>query len=221
MKRLFLFFISLLLFMGCEKPEQEAMISLAPEQETSITIPSDGDSFDVYFTSSQDWTAEIVYKSGGEGWAHVAPSSGKGGGSSVLLNVNVEKNPESEARTAEVVITSGTKKASVAFAQKKKSGLLPGPNPDLVFRLVDKSAEVSAEGGTVEVTVEYNVEYKCEITVDWIREIESKSYDQKVHVFEVLPNDSEKPRSTTVSFCGNGTCIPFKVEQGGSGQSGV
>ena len=201
--------------MGCEKPEQEAMISLAPEQETSITIPSDGDSFDVYFTSSQDWTAEIVYKSGGEGWAHVTPSSGKGGGSSVLLNVNVEKNPESEARTAEVVITSGTKKASVAFTQKKKSGLLPGPDPDLLFRLVDKSAEVSAEGGTVEVTVEYNVEYKCEITVDWIKEIESKSYDQKVHVFEVLPNDSEKPRSTTVSFCGNGTCIPFKVEQAG------
>lgn len=221
MKRIFAFFMTLLLFIGCEKPEQEAMIALDPEQETSITIPSDGESFDVCFTSSQDWTAEIVYKSGGEGWAHVTPSSGKGSGSSVRLNVNVEKNSESEARTAEVVITSGTKKASVAFTQKKKSGLLPGPNPDLVFRLVDKSAEVSAEGGTVEVIVEYNVEYKCEITVDWIREIESKSYDQKTHVFEVLPNDSEKPRSTTVSFCGNGTCIPFKVEQGGSGQSGI
>ena len=215
MKRLFTFFISLLLFMGCEKPEQEAMISLAPEQETSITIPSDGDSFDVYFTSSQDWTAEIVYKSGGEGWAHVTPSSGKGGGYAALLNVNVEKNSESEDRSAEVVIRSGAKKVSVVFAQKKKSGLLPGPNPDLVFRLVDKSAEVSAEGGTLEVTVEYNVEYKCEITVDWIREIESKSYDQKVHVFEVLPNETESPRNTTISFCGNGTCIPFKVEQAG------
>ena len=215
MKRLLSLIMTLLLFMGCEKPEQEAMISLDPEQETSVTIPSDGDSFDVCFTSSQDWMAEIVYKSGGEGWADVAPSSGKGGGSSVLLNVNVEKNSESEARTAEVVITSGTKTASVAFTQKKKSGLLPGPDTDFVFRLVDRSAEVSAEGGIVEVAVEYNVEYKCEITADWIKEIESKSYDRKVHVFEVLANESEEPRNSTISFCGNGTCIPFKVEQKG------
>lgn len=191
------------------------MISLDPEQETNITVPSDGDSFDVCFTSSNDWTAEIVYKSGGEGWASLDIASGKGGYAIARLKVNVMKNTESEPRSAEVVISSGEKKAVVSFTQEKKSGLLPGPNPDLVFRLVDKSAEVPSEGGTVEVTVEYNVEYKCEITVDWIREIESKSYDQKTHVFEVFPNESENPRNTTISFCGNGTCIPFMVEQAG------
>lgn len=215
MKRLFSLIMTLLFLIGCEetKPEQEAMISLDPEQETNISIPSVGDSFDVCFTSSQDWTAEIVYKSGGEGWANLNQTGGKGGNSTVYLQVEVLKNTESEPRSADVVITSGQKKVSVSFTQEKKSGLLPGPNPDLVFRLVDKSAEVPSEGGTVEVTVEYNVEYKCEITVDWIREIESKSYDQKTHVFEVLPNESENPRNTTISFCGNGTCIPFKVEQ--------
>lgn len=210
--------MTLLLLIGCEetKPEQEAMISLDPEQETNITVPSDGDSFDVCFTSSKDWTAEIVYKSGGEGWASLDIASGKGGYAIARLKVNVMKNTESEPRSAEVVISSGEKKAVVSFTQEKKSGLLPGPNPDLVFRLVDKSAEVPSEGGTVEVTVEYNVEYKCEITVDWIREIESKSYDQKTHVFEVFPNESENPRNTTISFCGNGTCIPFMIEQAGS-----
>lgn len=215
MKRLFSLIMTLLFFLGCEKPEQEAMISLDPEQETNISIPSDGDSFVVCFTSSQDWTAEVVYKSGGEGWANLNFASGEGGYSIERLKVYVHKNTESEPRSADVVITSGQKKVSVSFTQEKKSGLLPGPNPDLVFRLVDKSAEVPSEGGTVEVTVEYNVEYKCEITVDWIREIESKSYDQKTHVFEVLPNESENPRNTTISFCGNGTCIPFHIEQAG------
>lgn len=217
MKRLFALIMTLLLVFGCEglQPAQEAVITLDSEQKTEISLSSDGGAFDVSFTSALDWTAEIVYMSGGEGWASMNPTSGKGGYSIARLKINVQKNSGSDPRSAKVVITSGTKTAVITFKQEEHKGLLPGPDQDFVFRLTEKRAEVPAEGGTVKVTVEYNVDYKCEVTADWIREIESKSYDQKVHVFEVLPNDSEEPRNTTISFCGNGTCIPFKVEQAG------
>ena len=209
--------MSLILAFACEeeKPVQEALITLDSEQETDVTVPSDGGSFDVSFTSALDWTAEIEYVSGGEGWASLNLTSGKGGYSIARLKVNVQKNGESDPRSAKVVITSGVKNAEVSFTQDGDKGFLPGPNPDLVFRLTERSADVPAEGGTVTVTVEYNVEYYCEVSADWIKEIESKSYDQKVHVFEVQPNDSEEPRNTTISFCGNGTCIPFRIEQAG------
>lgn len=217
MKKLFTFFMTLLLVFGCEglQPTPEAMITLDSEQQTDISIPSDGETFDVCFTSALDWTTEIVYISGGEGWASMNLTSGKGGYSIARLKINVQKNSGSDPRSAKVVITSGAKTAVITFTQEEHKGLLPGPDQDLVFRLTEKRAEVPAEGGTVKVTVEYNVDYKCEVTADWVREIESKSYDQKVHVFEVLPNDSEEPRNTTISFCGNGTCIPFMIEQAG------
>lgn len=217
MKRLFALIMTLLLVFGCEglQPTQEAVITLDSEQKTEISLSSDGGAFDVSFTSALDWTAEIVYMSGGEGWASLNPTSGKGGYSIARLKINVQKNSGSDPRSAKVVITSGAKTSVITFKQEEHKGLLPGPDQDLVFRLTEKRAEVPAEGGTVKVTVEYNVDYKCEVTADWIREIESKSYDQKVHVFEVLPNDSEEPRNTTISFCGNGTCIPFHIEQAG------
>lgn len=217
MKKLFALFMSLILAFACEeeKPVQEALITLDSEQETSISVPSDGETFDVSFTSALDWTAEIVYVSGGEGWASLNLTSGKGGYSIARLKVNVQKNGESDPRSAKVVITSGAKNAEVSFTQDGDKGFLPGPNPDLVFRLTEKSAEVPAEGAVVEVTVEYNVDYYCEVPVDWIKEVESKAYDTKVHVFEVMPNDSEEPRNTSISFCGNGTCIPFTIEQAG------
>lgn len=210
--------MTLLLIFGCEEvqPTPEAMITLDSEQQTDISIPSDGETFDVCFTSALDWAAEIVYVSGGDGWASMNLTSGKGGYSIARLKVNVQKNSESEPRSAKVVITSETKKATVSFTQEGHKGLLPGPDKDLVFRLTEKSAEVPADGGTVKVTVEYNVDYECKVAVDWIREVESRSYDQKVHVFEVLPNENEASRNTTISFCGNGTCIPFHIEQAGS-----
>lgn len=217
MKKLFALFMSLILAFACEeeKPVLEAVITLDPEQETAISVLSDGGTFDVCFTSALDWTAEIVYVSGGDDWASLNVTSGQGGSASARLKVNVQKNSSSDKRSAKVVITSETKKATVSFTQEGRKGLLPGPNPDLVLRLTEKSAEVPAEGGMVEVTVEYNVDYYCEVPVDWIKEVESKAYDTKVHVFEVMPNDSEEPRNTSISFCGNGTCIPFTIEQAG------
>ena len=95
-----------------------------------------------------------------------------------------------------------------------------GVNPvdDPIFRLIQGSADVGAEGGTVSVTVQQNVEYECTFVADWIREAETKSYDENTHIFEVLKNTSGDPRTATISFCGNNTCVPFIVSQSGAGQ---
>ena len=39
-------------------------------------------------------------------------------------------------------------------------------------------------------------------------------YDQSiVHVFEIDVNTVAEPRSATIQFCGNSTCIPLTVNQ--------
>ena len=79
---------------------------------------------------------------------------------------------------------------------------------------------MGAEGGTVTVNVVTNVEYYCEVTEDWVREVETKSAELKTaetytHTFVVDPNTSEEERSAVISFCGNQNCIPFTITQEG------
>ena len=207
--------MTLLLAFGCEglQPTQEAVITLDSEQKTEISLSSDGGTFDVSFTSALDWTAEVVYMSGGEGWASMNPTSGKGGYSIVRLKLNIHENLDPEKRSANVVIASGTEKVSISVTQDGHQNEGPIQEETPVFKLSDKKAEVGAEGGRIQVTVEFNVDYYHEISADWIKEVETKSVDSKIHTFEIAENTDETPRTGTISFCGNYSCIPFSVTQ--------
>ena len=211
MKRLLAFLMSLLLLIGCEEvqPAQEAMITLDSEQTGNYIISSDGGSFDVSFTSVLDWTAGIVYESGGEGWASLNKTSGKGGYDIARLKVTVQNNQNAENRSARLVIESEDKSVKITFTQ---DGFVEqGEEP--VFRLSDKEAEIGAEGGRIQVIVEFNVDYDYEISADWIKEVTTKSVDSKVHTFEIQANTSESARTGMILFCGNYTCLSFSVIQ--------
>lgn len=217
MKRLFAFLASLLLLVGCEEllPKEKPVITLDPDQSTSVTVDAEGGSFDVHFTSALPWSVEIVYSGGSDGWAGISKSSGEGGYTIEKVQVIVQKNESDVKRSAKLVIKSDTVTEEVFFTQSAATtdpGNGQDPEP-AVFKLTEGSAEVGADGGKVQVTVQYNVDYEITILVDWIREVETRSYDEKVHTFEIDANTGSESRTATISFCGNETCHPFVITQ--------
>ena len=217
MKRLFAFLASLLLLVGCEEllPKEKPVITLDPDQSTSVTVDAEGGSFDVHFTSALPWSVEIVYSGGSDGWAGISKGSGEGGYTIEKVQVIVQKNESDVKRSAKLVIKSDTVTEEVSFTQSAATtdpGNGQDPEP-AVFKLTEGSAEVGADGGKVQVTVQYNVDYEITILVDWIREVETRSYDEKVHTFEIDANTETESRTATISFCGNETCHPFVITQ--------
>lgn len=217
MRRFVLILASLLLLVGCEEllPKEKPVITLDPDQSTSVTVDAEGGSFDVHFTSALPWSVEIVYSGGSGGWAGISKGSGEGGYAIEKVQVIVQKNESDVQRSAKLVIKSDTVTEEVSFTQSAATtdpGHGQDPEP-AVFKLTEGSAEVGADGGKVQVTVQYNVDYEITIPVDWIREVETRSYDEKVHTFEIDANVIAESRSATLSFCGNGTCIPFVITQ--------
>lgn len=217
MKRLFAFLASLLLLVGCEEllPKEKPVITLDPDQSTSVTVDAEGGSFDVHFTSALPWSVEIVYSGGSDGWVGISKGSGEGGYTIEKVQVIVQKNESDVKRSAKLVIKSDTVTEEVSFTQSAAStdpGNGQDPEP-AVFKLTEGSAEVGADGGKVQVTVQYNVGYEITILVDWIREVETRSYDEKVHTFEIDANTETESRTATISFCGNETCHPFVITQ--------
>lgn len=217
MRRFVLILASLLLLVGCDEllPKEKPVITLDPDQSTSVTVDAEGGSFDVHFTSALPWSVEIVYSGGSGGWAGISKGSGEGGYAIEKVQVIVQKNESDVQRSAKLVIKSDTVTEEVSFTQSAATtdpGHGKDPEP-AVFKLTEGSAEVGADGGKVQVTVQYNVDYEITIPVDWIREVETKSYDEKVHTFDIDANVIAESRSATLSFCGNGTCIPFVITQ--------
>lgn len=213
MKRLLSFLFGVFLIVGCEPTVTEKpVIKLDSDQSALMTISEEGGTFDVVFTSSLEWNAAVFY-SEGSGWINLNRKSGAGGYSVEKIKVTIAENESDKPRSAKLIISSGDVSQEIGFIQTAGSGNSEEPEPEKVFDVVEGSADVGAEGGTVKVTVRYNVEYECKIGVDWIKEVNAKSYDEKVHTFIVSANETTEARSTTISFCGNGTCLPFVVNQ--------
>lgn len=217
MRMLFSFLVSILLILGCEEISQKVspMITLDSDQSKNITVSAEGEEFNVSFTSSSDWTSEVVYSGEMEDWISVDKKSGEGGYTIVKIKVTVHKNESDLERSATLVIKSGAVSEEIAFTQAAVE-VSPDPEPEPVFRLSDNSADIGAEGGTVSVTVTSNIEYDYSIPVDWITEVTSASASDMTHTFEVAHNVSFEYRSATISFCGNAHCIPFTINQAGS-----
>lgn len=211
MKRLLSIIVTILVLFGCEEaqPVQEAMITLDAEQKTDLLISSDGGSFDVCFISALEWNAEVEYDSGGDKWISLNQVKGNGGYAIAHIKADVQENQKSEKRSAKVVVRSGDETATITVNQAAYEEYFEEP----VFRLMDKGTEVGASGGRIQVEVEFNVEYSYEINAGWIREVEIRSVDSKVHTFEIAENTSEESRVGIISFCGNSNCIPFTVTQ--------
>ena len=93
----------------------------------------------------------------------------------------------------------------------------PGQNPEdpeIYFEVLDLSAEIEPDGGDFDIRVRANVEYEYEISGDWIQMTSCTETDVITFTFTAEPNTSES-RTAIISFCGNESCIPVTVTQGG------
>lgn len=241
MKRLFILFGFLSLLAGCDRSNvgPAPVINLDPDQKEIVLVPGVGARYDVRFTSAASWMVDFFFAEDNEGWVSVSDTCGTGGYKINKLDFVVEPNTSGERRAMWLIINSGTLSRHILFTQGPYvSGLPkyvePGSEDESedgseeeseedsvqedaspVFRLVEDAAEVGAQGGTIYVAVQHSMEYECTLASDWIIEIRTRadSYEENVHIFEVFPNVSGEERSAVISFCADGTSLPFTVTQ--------
>ena len=229
MKRLFAILIFVLTCAGCDKSGTSVSptIHFDPDQKDIVLVPGIGATYDVKFTSSSSWTVDFLYADNIDGWTTVSDTCGKGGYEINKLNFVIEKNRSGYRRTVWLIINSGMQSKNILFTQgpyvsgldeeDENEGSVPGGDIPSVpsFGLSDRYAYLDAAGGTVRIEVPGDLGYECHVPVDWVRQIKTSADDDRIHTFEVYPNEGTETRYCTLSFCGNGMCIPFTITQTG------
>ena len=89
----------------------------------------------------------------------------------------------------------------------------PDESEEPSFMILSDNASVSAEGEIIEVDLTSNVPYEVKVMDEWLREIEVKTTNQYKHIFEIDPNPLAEERRAVISFCADGSCIPYTVTQ--------
>lgn len=216
---------------GCDKSVTviSPAINFDPDQEEIVLVPGVGATYDVRFTSASFWTVDFLYADGVEGWTEVSDTSGTGGYAINKLNFVVEKNISGYRRSVWLIINSGLHSRNILFTQgpyvsgldeedeKNEDGPDGNvPDADPAFGLFDRYAYIGAEGGTIRVDASGGDGYECYVPVNWVCAIKTSADDGRTHTFEVYPNEGTEARTCTLSFCGNGSCVPFTIIQGGS-----
>lgn len=119
------------------------------------------------------------------------------------LKFNVDANDSSDRREGKIVIQSGDKSETVTVYQE-------GEKPQLLLSKDDIA--VGSKGGTVSIELRSGITYKMRMIykVDWLNEISdySSSY---THLFEVLPNESDEPRTAYIEFSNDEYGLSNKV----------
>jgi hypothetical protein len=89
----------------------------------------------------------------------------------------------------------------------------PDESEEPSFMILSDNASVLAEGEIIEVDLTSNVPYEVKVMDEWLREVEVKTTNQYKHIFEIDPNTVAQERRAVISFCADGSCIPYTVTQ--------
>lgn len=184
MKRLLLLFTLMgVLFVGCNKTEEEPCY-LEIDRE-SVSISAEGGSVDVVIRTNRKW--QITSDSD---WCLPSITSGKACKDGVTITFSAELTYAS--REAKFVITAADKSVIVVVSQAQKDNMvLEG----------EESFTLSSDGGRVTLAALANVE--CEVIVpeeakSWLEVVESRGMEQRDFVLEVAANPNYDMRSIVV-----------------------
>ena len=201
-----LFLLSLPAFVFCTKepePEPEPVVGeITFLSENSLVFSDDGESQQVAFTATLDWTAST-----GDDFVTIEPVSGQAGENSVTIRLG--ENPNYELRTATVTLTCGEDTKTVQLTQKQKGALI----------LEEPTINVEAEGGRITITAKATADVTASVAPaaqEWISEVKLKNsikdYDFE---FEIAPNESEYPRSGQINFTSDNKKEVITIKQAG------
>jgi len=106
--------------------------------------------------------------------------------------INHEANNEYGNRTGTISIACQDLVRTVTITQAQKEGIV----------LSAKNYVIDSDGGTVEVEIGANVAYVYSLpkNADWIKEVNSKALNKRIHTFEIEPNYEYDSREISIEF---------------------
>ena len=161
------------------------------------SVPVEGGVVSIEINSTVAWTAKS-----NQSWVTISPASGEAGDATV--KASVMKNDETDARTAEITFTAGSKTAKFNITQGQKNDL----------QLETTSFEVPAEGGTVAVKVKANVTYSVLIpdAVDWVTQ--TKGLTESTETLNVAASYEEETRTANITITDGTLSSTVTIAQG-------
>ncbi len=200
---------AMFVFTSCEllfsdnQPDEKEEAELVVSSSKKVTVDPEGEMLMVEFYTSLRWELQMSFPSGDK-WLSADQTSGTKG--DFALTVKAQPNYTGQARNATMQIKTDEISATITFSQEPAQ-----EQPS--FSILSDNATISAEGGVVEVDLVSSVPYEVKIMDEWLREVEVKTANQYKHIFEIDPNPAPEQRMAVISFCADGSCIPYTVTQ--------
>ena len=160
---------------------------------STYEIATDGASITLNFTTNVSWTA-----SSDQDWCKLSETEGEKGTQN--LSVAVDKNINTEDRTATITLNAGKATKTVTVAQYRKE----------FFELEKTMYEIEFGGGKIVVPIKSNTEFKATPSVSWITI--SKTDKDKIEI-DIPKNPQNTDRKGTVTLNGKYTSISFYIQQ--------
>lgn len=185
----------LLVLAGCSKEINNKIPSGNSESEIRIDSPSyvfdsQGGSTEITFSSSEDWTAEIL-NTRADSWCTINPNSGPAGRASITITATDNDTPDD--RNASIVLKAGISSQIINISQKQKDALT----------VTSSRFEVSSYGGEVTIEVNSNIDFEYSIeesAQEWINEIPSRATRTSTLKFQVAENEDKEKREGKISI---------------------
>lgn len=200
---------AMFVFTSCEllfsdnQPDEKEEVELIVSSSKKVVVNPEGEMLMVEFYSSLKWELQMSFPSG-DRWLSADQTSGTKG--DFALTVEAQPNYTGQARNATMQIKTDEISATITFSQEPAQ-----EQPS--FMILSDDASVPAEGGTIEVDLISSVPYEVKVMDEWLREVEVKTTNQYKHIFEIDPNTVAEERRAVISFCADGSCIPYTVTQ--------
>ena len=200
MKNILRAIMSLLLFVACTTTEESpsSVPNGGNESVTpSITLEQNFLNFDehadvqtISFSSTMDWTAELI-NDRADGWCSISATSGTAG--SKDIDVTVTENTSTDDRTASVIIKSGAISKTVRISQKQRDALT----------VTSSTFEIEGTSGKIYIEVKANVDFEYTINgsaAEWISPIETRALKTTKLGFNIAENKTMQRREGTITI---------------------
>ncbi len=200
MKRFLFCLMAALAFVGCtdDGPDDGGSTgggSTQPQTNITLTTPilnftTEGGSQNVSFTTSGEWTAQVLNDRASD-WCKVSPASGAAGIGQITVTATA--NATTDERSASIVLKSGTVQKTIKVTQKPKDALT----------VTASKFEVAFEGGTVAIEVKANIDFSYAVdgaSQSWIKYQTTRAMKTSTLVFDIAENDSRDKRQGTVTI---------------------
>ena len=192
-----------LLLCACsESPEQsekpDEVISIIDRGGIPETVPSQGGTYGVRFSSRENWFVALYYTDSAANWISVSPMSGDSGDGEIFISL--KSNTTLADRKCFVRIMAGDSQTTIEIGQARQNSV----------SLSSQQFWLDAAAGEFQIQVQANVVYQVKIEADWI-ELASPE-NESLLTFRAKVNVGDT-RTGTIVVSGGGVSAKAEVTQ--------